>query len=88
MIIEILAADARVTVGVGIVTPTEDSRIGDIVREEIAEPMDAIRGRPCLLSMAIQAMDGDDTDGDVRMSRTVCGTGLLDDRIDPFYHDL
>lgn len=60
MIIEVLAANT-VTVSIRIVAPAEDARIRDIVREEIAEPVDAVRRRPSLVSVSIQPMDGDDT---------------------------
>lgn len=43
-----------------IITPAEDACIGEIVREEVAQPVDAVACRPCLLAVSIQAMDGDD----------------------------
>jgi hypothetical protein len=43
-----------------VVSPAENARIGHIVREEIAEPMDAIGGSPCFVAVSVQAVDGDD----------------------------
>lgn len=73
--------------GVRIVPPTEDSGVRDIVRKEIAKPVDAIRGRPGLVLVSIQAVDGDDA-LDVRADIAVCETSLLDHGVDPFCHDL
>lgn len=60
MVVKILAADA-VAVSVRIVAPAEDTRIGNIVREEIAEPVDAVRGGPSFVLMSVQAMNGHNT---------------------------
>ena len=46
--------------GSSIVAPAEDAGIGNIVRQEFAEPVDAIASGPCLLAVAVEAMDGDD----------------------------
>jgi hypothetical protein len=59
MIVEVLAADA-VAMRVRIVSPAEDPRFWDIVREEIAEPVDAVRRRPSLVAVSVQAVDGND----------------------------
>jgi len=88
MVIEVLATDSRVAISVRIVPPAEDSRVRDIVREEIAEPVSAIRGRPSCVLVSVQPMDGDDTEGDVRMSSAARKTSSLDDGIDPFRHNL
>jgi hypothetical protein len=45
---------------VRIVTPTEYARVGQIVREEVAQPVDTVGCCPRLLAMSVQAMDGDD----------------------------
>jgi hypothetical protein len=44
-----------------IVAPTEYARVGQVVREEVAQPVNAAARRPCVLAMSVQAMDGDDT---------------------------
>jgi len=56
MVIEVLAADT-VTMRVRIVSPAEDARVRDISREEIAEPVHAVRRRPGLVAVSVQAMD-------------------------------
>jgi len=61
MVIQILAADP-VAVGVRIVPPAENAGVGDVVWKEIAEPVDGFRRRPRLVSMAVQAVNGDDAD--------------------------
>ena len=61
-----MATDAGVAMSVRIIPPAEDSRVRDIVRKEITEPMYAVRGRPSLITVSIQPMDGDDTEGNVR----------------------
>lgn len=58
---KVLTADP-VAVGIRIVTPAEDAGVRNIIWEEIAVPVDAVRSRPCLVSMPVQAMDGDDAD--------------------------
>ena len=45
---------------VGIVTPTKYACVWNIVREEIAGPVYSVTRRPCLLTVAVQAMDNDD----------------------------
>ena len=71
MIVEMLAADREFAMSIRIVTPAEDAGVGDIIRKEISKPVDSICGCPSLLSMSIQAMDGNDTDGDVRLGTSV-----------------
>jgi hypothetical protein len=53
VVIEVLATDARVAMSVRIVPPAEDSRVKDIVRKEVAEPVGAIRGRPSLVLVSV-----------------------------------
>ena len=59
MVIQVLAADP-LAVSVRIVTPAQDAGVRKVGRKEIAEPVDAVRGRPSFVSMAVQAMNGDD----------------------------
>ena len=61
MVVEILAADSGAGMGVGIVAPAEDAGAWDVVRQEIAESVDAIARGPGLVAVAVEAMDGDDT---------------------------
>jgi hypothetical protein len=58
---EVFTAHARAAMCVRIVAPTEYARVGQVVREEVAQPIDAAARRPCLLAVSVQAMDGDDT---------------------------
>lgn len=88
MVIEVLATDARIAMGVCIVPPAEDSRIGDVVRKEVSKPVDAVRGRPGLVTVSVQAMDGDNAAGDVRTGIAARENGSLDDGVDPFRHSL
>jgi hypothetical protein len=66
MVVKVLATDAGVSMSVRIVSPTEDSRVRNIAWKKVAEPMYAIRGRPRLVTVSIQPMDGNDTKGNVR----------------------
>jgi hypothetical protein len=59
--IEVLRAHARAAVRVCIVSLAEYAGVGQVVREEVAQPVDAAARRPCFLAMSVQAMDGDDT---------------------------
>jgi hypothetical protein len=61
VVIEVLRAHARAAVCICIVAPAEYARVREVVREEVAQPVDAAARRPCLLAMSVQAMDGDDT---------------------------
>jgi hypothetical protein len=40
MVIEILTAEAGAGMCSGVVAPAEDAGLGDVVRQEVAEPMD------------------------------------------------
>jgi len=44
-----------------IVTPTEYARIGQVVREEVTQPVDTVVRRPRLLAVSVQTMDCDNT---------------------------
>jgi len=88
VVIEVLAADVGVAISFRIVSPAEDSRIRNIVLKEIAQPVNVIRSLPRLLSVSIQAMDGDDADGNVRTSFAAGEKSLLDYWVDPFCHNL
>ena len=60
MVVEEHAADPRATMCIRIVAPAEYARVGEVVREEVAEPVDAVARRPGLLAVSVQAMDSDD----------------------------
>jgi hypothetical protein len=59
MVIQVLAADP-LAVSIRIVSPAENTGVRKVGRKEIAEPVDAVRGRPRFVSVAVQAVDGDD----------------------------
>jgi hypothetical protein len=61
MVEQVLAAHPRPAVRVRVVALAEHTRVGQVVREEVAQPVDAAARRPCLLAVSVQAMDGDDT---------------------------
>jgi hypothetical protein len=61
VVIEVLRAHARAAVCVCIVAPAEYARVGEVVREEVAQPVDAAARCPRLLAVSVQAMNGDDT---------------------------
>ena len=73
---------------VRIIPPTEDSRVRNIVRKEIAEPVDSICGRPSLLTVSIQPMDSDNTEGNIRTRMGAAETSLLDDGVDTLCNNL
>lgn len=53
MIIEVLAAEAGITVRIRIVPPAQDASVRDIVCKKIAEPVYVIRGCPSLVPMSV-----------------------------------
>lgn len=59
MVIQILAAHASRAVSVRIIAPGENTRVLEILREEVAQPMHAVAGRPRPLGMAVEAVDRD-----------------------------
>lgn len=61
MVVEVLAGDLGAGMGVGVVAPTEDAGVWDVLRQEITEPVDAVARGPGLVAVAVEAMDGDDT---------------------------
>jgi hypothetical protein len=65
VVIEVLRAYARTAVRVRIIAPAEYARVGQVVREEIAQPVDAASRRPCLLAVSVQAMNSDDAAADL-----------------------
>ena len=66
MVEQVLAAHPRPAVCVRIVAPAEYARIGEVVREQVAQPVDAVDTvdvaacRPRLLAVPVQAVDRDD----------------------------
>ena len=86
MIVQVLTADP-IAVSIRIVPPAKDAGIRDVVWEEIVEPVDAVRSRPSLVLMAVQAMDSDDTEKtSVRDTRR--DAGLLSNWVCPFRNHL
>lgn len=86
MVVEVLAADT-IAVGTRIVSPAEGPGIRDVVRKEVAEPVDAVRRRPSLVSVSVQPMDGDNT-GSVRASSATHRASLLDNGAISLCHNL
>lgn len=60
MVVEVFAADARAGMGVCIVTPAQDAGLGDVMRQEIAEPVDAVTRGPRRFAVAVEPVNGDD----------------------------
>ena len=62
MIIKKLSAGRRSAVGIGIVAPSNDTRIRNIRGEEITKPVNAdVLHRPSLLTVSIESVDCHDT---------------------------
>lgn len=61
MVVKVLTADAGASMGVCVVAPAEDAGARDVVWQEVAEPVDSIARGPGLVTVAVEAMDGDDT---------------------------
>ena len=91
MVEQVLAAHTRAAVRVGVVAPAEYARVGQVVREQVAQPVDAVDAvarRPRLLAVPVQAVDCDDAK---LVSAVECATkqrGILDDRVGAFAHYL
>lgn len=75
MVVEVLATNAGAGVGSGIVAPAEDAGMRDVVRQEVAEPVDSIACGPCCLAVAVGAMDGDDAGRGAESARTCTTIG-------------
>ena len=62
MIVEILTADSGSGMRIGVVSPAEDAGMRYVIREQTTEPVNAITRGPRPFTVAVEAMDGDDTD--------------------------
>ena len=73
---------------VRIVAPAKYTCVGEVVWEEIAEPVDAVASRPGLLAVSVQAMDSNDARVGLTVERAIEQRGsILDDRFDALnYH--
>jgi hypothetical protein len=60
MVEQILAAHARAVVSVRIVALAEYARVRQVVREKVAQLVDAVPCRPCLFAMSVEAVHSDD----------------------------
>jgi len=60
VIVEILPAYSISSMGVRIVAPAEDAGLWEVVGEEVSEPVDTVFRRPCLLPVAVEAMQCND----------------------------
>jgi len=61
MVVYVLTADTGLRVRIGIVSPGEYACVWDIGRQEVAQPEDVIACGPGLGSMAVEAVDSNDT---------------------------
>jgi hypothetical protein len=61
MIMQILSRYWIGAMSTGIITPYHDTGAGKFLWQKIAQPEDIIRGSPRLFSVAIKAMDSNDT---------------------------
>ena len=60
MIVYELCTCRELAVGVGVVTPRQNSGARNFVWQKIPQPEHIVVCRPSVFSMAIQAVDGDD----------------------------
>lgn len=60
MIVEILKADLRSTVGIGVVAPSINTCIWEVCWKEVAQPVNIVYS-PSLLAMSVQSMNSHDT---------------------------
>ena len=92
MVEQVLAADPRPAVRVRVVAPAEYARVGQVVREEVAQPVnavDAVACRPRLLAVPVQAVDRDDARLASAAGRRRSWRGsALNDRVGAFTHYL
>ena len=60
MVVQVLAAHPRPAVRVRVVAPAEYARARQVVRQQVAQPVDVIACCPRLLAVSVQAVDRDD----------------------------
>jgi hypothetical protein len=46
--------------GLGLISPAEDTRLWNVGRKKVSQPIDIILSRPAFFALAIEAMNGDD----------------------------
>jgi hypothetical protein len=68
MIVEELVTNA-LSMRVRIVSPAKYARVGQVMREEVAQPVDTVVRRPCFLAVSVQAMDSDDAGARLAVER-------------------
>jgi hypothetical protein len=56
VVIEVLGAHARAAMRVGVVAPAEYARVRQVVREKVAQPVDAVARHPRLLIVSVEAV--------------------------------
>ena len=92
MVKQVLAAHLRPAVRVRVVAPAEYARVRQVVREQVAQPVDAVGAaarRPRLLTVPIQAVDRDDAGLVSVVERAAMQRGdILNDRVSAFTHYL
>jgi hypothetical protein len=69
---KVLTTNPRPAVRVRIVALAEYARAGQIVREQVARPVDAVARRPRLLAVAVQAVDRDDAAAALPLCPALC----------------
>lgn len=60
MVKQVLAAHLRPAVRVRVVAPAEYTRVWQVVREQVAQPVDAVACYSRLLTVSVEAVDRDD----------------------------
>lgn len=67
MIVEVLTTNAGATMSVGIVAPGYYTRVWEVLEEKVAEPVDPVARRPCLLTVSIETMNRDNAEDALAM---------------------
>jgi hypothetical protein len=80
MAIKVLRTHVRTAVRVRIVAPAEYARVREIMREEVAQPVDAVVRRPCLLAVSVQAVHSDNAVIELVSAKAFSRGSALDDR--------
>ena len=59
MVIEVLGAHAQATMRVGVVAPAEYAHVRQVVRENVAQPVDAVARRSRIRIVSVEAVYSD-----------------------------
>jgi hypothetical protein len=60
MVVDGLCLYQRGTMGFGLISPAEYSRLWNVGRKKVSQPIDVIFGRPALVAFSIEALNRDD----------------------------